>query len=222
MKLEDVRTIDKWFRVDSKPFKQNLLNTVKKWSLMFKQHLMDDVMNSLKELDEFIKVKDVHLAKEVKEGDYHHLVSMMGHLGDVREKTTQYDNMFEPIKQKIELLKLYGQEVPDDVFEKLQVLEFLSFFGNNFRVFILFWKMTIALAREVEQHEEVGYASEATSGTAADQRGCQCETKDGQFRCGAVQLPRSVPSRRTVQIRQRGALQEARFCKIIFKKRNEI
>lgn len=46
-KLEDVRLIDKWFRVDSKPFKTVLLNTVKKWSYMFKQHLMDDVTSRL-------------------------------------------------------------------------------------------------------------------------------------------------------------------------------
>lgn len=44
-KLEDVTLIDKWFRVDSKPFKTSLLNTIKKWSYMFKQHLMDDVTN---------------------------------------------------------------------------------------------------------------------------------------------------------------------------------
>ena len=47
-KLDDIRLIDKWFRVDSKPFKTVLLNTVKKWSYMFKQHLMDDVTNRLK------------------------------------------------------------------------------------------------------------------------------------------------------------------------------
>jgi dynein heavy chain len=120
-KLDDIRLIDKWFRVDSKPFKTALLNTIKKWSFMFKQHLMDDVTNSLKELDEFIKNKDKELVKEVKEGEYEHLVAMMGHLGQVREKTAQYDNMFDPIKKKIELLKTYGQEVPDDVFDKLQV-----------------------------------------------------------------------------------------------------
>lgn len=121
-KLEDIRLIDKWFRVDSKPFKTALLNTIKKWSYMFKQHLMEDVTNSLKELDEFIKDKDKHLVKEVKEGDYDHLVDMMGHLGAVREKTNTYDNMFDPIKKKIELLKAYGQEVPDDVYDKLQHL----------------------------------------------------------------------------------------------------
>lgn len=121
-KLDDIRIIDKWFRVDSKPFKQSLLNTVKKWSLMFKQHLMDDVVNSLKELDDFVRSKDVHLAKEVTDGDYTHLVSMMGHLGEIREKTVYYDTMFEPIKNKIELLKSYGQEVADEIYEKLQQL----------------------------------------------------------------------------------------------------
>jgi dynein heavy chain len=121
-KLEDIRLIDKWFRVDSKPFKTGLLNTIKKWSYMFKQHLMDDVTNSLKNLDEFILEEDKVLVNEVKEGDYNHLVAMMGHLGQVREKTPVYDTMFEPIKNKIELLKAYGQEVPDDVYDKLQRL----------------------------------------------------------------------------------------------------
>jgi len=77
---------------------------------------------SLKDLDMFIKEKDKNLVKEVKEGDYDSLVDMMGHLGAVRDKTSTYDNMFDPIKKKIELLKSYGQEMPDDVYEKLQHL----------------------------------------------------------------------------------------------------
>jgi len=44
-KFEDTKILDKWFRVDSRPFKQALLNIAKKWSFMFKQHLMDDVTN---------------------------------------------------------------------------------------------------------------------------------------------------------------------------------
>lgn len=44
-KLDDIFIIDKWFRIDNKPFKTALLNTVKKWSYMFKQHLMDDITN---------------------------------------------------------------------------------------------------------------------------------------------------------------------------------
>ena len=81
----------------------------------------------MKDLDEFIKNKDGLLAKEVKDGDYTHLVQMMGNLGDVRERTVQYDGMFEPLKNKIELLKTYGQEVPDEVYEKLQVSSIFFF-----------------------------------------------------------------------------------------------
>jgi dynein heavy chain, axonemal len=44
-KFDDTKILDKWFRVDSRPFKQALLNVAKKWSYMFKQHLMDDVTN---------------------------------------------------------------------------------------------------------------------------------------------------------------------------------
>lgn len=44
-KLDDFFIIDKWFRVDNRPFKTILLNTVKKWSYMFKHHLMDDITN---------------------------------------------------------------------------------------------------------------------------------------------------------------------------------
>jgi hypothetical protein len=38
-------TFEKWFRVDVRPFRQALLNIIKKWSLMFKQHLIDHVTN---------------------------------------------------------------------------------------------------------------------------------------------------------------------------------
>ena len=88
---------------------------------MFKQHLMEDITSSLTDLDQFIKDKDKELVKEVPAGDYAHLVQMMGHLGAVREKTAQYDNLFDPMKKKIELLKSYGQECSDDVYEKLAV-----------------------------------------------------------------------------------------------------
>ena len=40
-----LNVFDTWFRVDSKPFKQALLNIIKRWSFMFKQHLIDHVTN---------------------------------------------------------------------------------------------------------------------------------------------------------------------------------
>lgn len=43
--MQGTKVIDMWFLVDARPFKQALLTTVKKWSFMFKQHLIDHVTN---------------------------------------------------------------------------------------------------------------------------------------------------------------------------------
>ncbi|XP_070187600.1 dynein beta chain, ciliary-like isoform X2 [Littorina saxatilis] len=120
--VEGIQIFDQWFRVDAKPFKQALLNIIKRWSFMFKQHLIDHVTNSLKELGEFIKVTDTGLQKEVTEGDYDGLVYVMGNLGAVRERQATTDEMFEPLKQTIELLKTYDQEMPEEVHMQLQEL----------------------------------------------------------------------------------------------------
>lgn len=44
-----------WFRVDLKPFRQSLLNTICKWSSMFKKHLVERVTTSLSDLGAFIR-----------------------------------------------------------------------------------------------------------------------------------------------------------------------
>lgn len=41
--VQGTTVFDVWFRVDARPFKQALLNIVKRWSFMFKQHLIDHV-----------------------------------------------------------------------------------------------------------------------------------------------------------------------------------
>ena len=38
-KVDGTSQFDVWFKVDARPFKQGLLNIIKKWSLMFKHHL---------------------------------------------------------------------------------------------------------------------------------------------------------------------------------------
>lgn len=43
--LEPVRVFHGWMRVDGRSMKSALLNIIKKWSFMFKQHLIDHVTN---------------------------------------------------------------------------------------------------------------------------------------------------------------------------------
>ena len=140
--------MDVWFRVDARPFKHALLNIVKRWSLMFKQHLIDHVTNSLSDLELFVKVRCcIHiilslsltlslslslplplpqetktgLSVMVEEGDYDGLVSIMLHLIKLKERQLTTDGMFEPLKQTIELLRTYDQEMSDDVHRQLEV-----------------------------------------------------------------------------------------------------
>ncbi|XP_053308775.1 dynein axonemal heavy chain 9 [Spea bombifrons] len=121
-RMEPINVFDSWMKVDAQPFKSALLNVIKRWSLMFKQHLIDHVTNSLADLEEFIKVAERGLSMQLKEGDYNGLVEIMGHLMAVKERQASTDELFEPLKQTIELLKVYEQELPDEVYKQLEEL----------------------------------------------------------------------------------------------------
>ena len=76
----------------------------------------------MKELGEFIKLSDAGLLKPVEDGDYDGLVECMGHLVAVKDRQATTDDMFDPLKQTIELLKTYEQEMPEEVHMQLQEL----------------------------------------------------------------------------------------------------
>ncbi|XP_069702004.1 dynein beta chain, ciliary-like [Periplaneta americana] len=121
-KMEKEKIFDSWFKVDVRPFKQALLNTVCKWSNLFKQHLVDHVINSLQELEDFMIEADKGLLATVQEGDYDGLLKVMGYLYHVRERQVATDEMFEPLKEIIEMLKVYDVEFSEETYLKLQEL----------------------------------------------------------------------------------------------------
>ncbi|XP_016013564.2 dynein heavy chain 9, axonemal isoform X3 [Rousettus aegyptiacus] len=121
-RLDPIKVFDNWMKVDVRPFKASLLNIIKRWSLMFKQHLIDYVTNSLADLEMFIKNSESSLLKKVEKGDFKGLVEIMRHLMALKERQSSTDKMFEPLKQTIELLKIYEQELPETVFKQLEEL----------------------------------------------------------------------------------------------------
>ncbi|XP_066120408.1 dynein axonemal heavy chain 9 [Saccopteryx bilineata] len=121
-RLEPTKVLDSWLRVDVRPLKASLMNVIKKWSLMFKQHLVDYVTYSLADLEDFIKKSESVLLKEVEQGDPQGLAEVMRHLTALKERQSGTDEMFEPLKQTIELLKTYEQELPETVFQQLEEL----------------------------------------------------------------------------------------------------
>uniref|UniRef100_A0A669PYI5 Dynein axonemal heavy chain 9 n=1 Tax=Phasianus colchicus TaxID=9054 RepID=A0A669PYI5_PHACC len=121
-RIEPISVFHSWMKVDARPFKASLLNVAKRWSLLFKQHLIDHVTHSLTDLEEFIKVADEGLSKKVEKGDYNGLVEIMGHLMAIKERQSVTDAMFEPLKQTVELLKAYEQQLPEEVHKQLEEL----------------------------------------------------------------------------------------------------
>ncbi|NXG21537.1 DYH9 protein, partial [Grallaria varia] len=121
-RIEPFSTFHGWVRVDARPFKASLMNEIKRWSLVFKQHLLDHVTHSLADLEEFIQTAETGLSRRVEQGDYDGLVEVMGHLLAVKERQSATDAMFEPLKETIELLRAYEQQLPQEVHQQLEEL----------------------------------------------------------------------------------------------------
>ncbi|KAG7460463.1 dynein heavy chain 11, axonemal-like isoform X1, partial [Solea senegalensis] len=121
-KLEDFRVFDGWFRVDIKFFKVSLLNSVMKWSWLFKEHLLTYVTQSLDELQMFIRDTVEGLNHPVSKGNHCGLVEVMSHLLAVRDRLTATDKMFEPLKDTIVLLERYGVAIPEHVYSQMEEL----------------------------------------------------------------------------------------------------
>ncbi|XP_053089780.1 dynein axonemal heavy chain 11 isoform X1 [Pangasianodon hypophthalmus] len=121
-KLEDWRVFDGWFRVDIRSFKMSLLNTIKKWSWMFKEHLISYVTENITDLEEFILRVDSGLREPMKSGDYQALVQVMGCLLAVRSRQPSTDQMFDPLTAVVSLLQQYGETLPDHIYTQLEEL----------------------------------------------------------------------------------------------------
>ncbi len=95
--IPPAQVFNAFFQVDVRPFRQALINIVRKWGNMFKNHLVDNVTNSLTNLAEFIRKADQGLLQAVN--DYDTLVSIMAFLLQVKERAITTDVMFEPMEE---------------------------------------------------------------------------------------------------------------------------
>ncbi|XP_053294795.1 dynein axonemal heavy chain 11 [Pleuronectes platessa] len=121
-KMEDRRVFCGWLQLDIRPFKLTLMNVIKKWSWMFKEHLLNHVKQSVRELSSFVQNTAHGLSNEVSDGDYAGLVDIMGHLMAIRDRQISNEQHFKPLKSTAELLKTYGQQLPESVYWQLEDL----------------------------------------------------------------------------------------------------
>ncbi|XP_060805137.1 dynein beta chain, ciliary [Amyelois transitella] len=112
-----------WLNMDLKRLNQAILNIVCKWSNLYKENLKNFVHKSLDDLEEFIIYATKELNVELGEDDYEGLLQVMRVLNEVRAKMDAgTDQMFEPLRDIMYVLKDYGVDFPEETYEQLDML----------------------------------------------------------------------------------------------------
>ncbi|XP_039947795.1 dynein beta chain, ciliary [Bactrocera tryoni] len=111
-----------WLRLNKKGFKNAVLNQVSKWISLFKQDLIDRVMNSLQELEDFVEEANEALKIELNKDDFEGLLKILSVLNTINEKQYTYDYMFDPLREVVDLLKQYNYDFKDSVLAQLNEL----------------------------------------------------------------------------------------------------
>ncbi|XP_045472902.1 dynein beta chain, ciliary-like isoform X2 [Harmonia axyridis] len=109
-----------WLKLDLRPLRQGILNNIRKWGNLFKDHLFNHVIQSLDELECFCQEAIAAMSITITEEDYSGLLTIMGYLFKVKERMLATDAMFGPLKDIMELLQTYGVEFSEEVYVKLQ------------------------------------------------------------------------------------------------------
>ncbi|XP_055624142.1 dynein beta chain, ciliary-like isoform X3 [Toxorhynchites rutilus septentrionalis] len=120
--MDIAKTFDVWLSIDLRHFKTVLLLEISKWSNLFKKHLIDRVVDSLNELQEFANECDEIFILEAAEEDFPTLLKILSALNKLKERENMYDNMFEPLKATVDLLKGYNVEFDEIVYKQFAEL----------------------------------------------------------------------------------------------------
>ena len=123
------------------------MTCAKRWSYLFKKHLLDHMVDNLSELDAFIEKADQCLMTQVHEGDYDGLLKVMEYLKLVRDKQKETDEMFGPLTDIITLLRNYGVVIPEASIVHLNELP--DKWANTKRISV-FAKQTVAPLQGME------------------------------------------------------------------------
>ena len=109
-----------WLRVESKPVKQALATWVNKWQYRYTNYLQVETEKTLTELTEFMAAIKEGLSTEVEPDDAEALLKAMTCIRDVRLRTETVAALFEPLRQKVALLKKYGVTMGEEYLELLE------------------------------------------------------------------------------------------------------
>lgn len=115
-----------WLRVNSQPIKTAMLTWVSKWIYQYTTYLHEHVVNKLGSLHGFMDTVLKGLEEQVAEKNKEALMRVMTHIRDVRKQMDSTNEIFDPLREAVHLLKLHGINVEDTKIADHAVQDYLE------------------------------------------------------------------------------------------------
>ena len=109
----DSQTNIGWLQVNSQPIKTAMISWVMKWTSQYTTYLHNDVRDRLLALKEFMDRVVQGLDEEVNEQNKEALMRVITHIRDVRKLTASTAEMFQPLREAVQLLKSHGVNIDE-------------------------------------------------------------------------------------------------------------
>lgn len=120
--MEETHRFSQWLLVNFKFFKHKILQEICKWSNILKQYLINNVHEKLLELDQFIKHGIETLEIKVTKHDFTSFLQVMTILAEIKKRQNQTNNLFQPLREIIDFLKIYNVDISDSIQELVRYL----------------------------------------------------------------------------------------------------
>jgi dynein heavy chain len=116
-----------WLQINLTPINQALESWIAQWVMRYMNHVTDDSLQKLSDLQVFMVAANAGLVEEVADSDKEALMRAMGHVRDVRVVKTEIESMFQPLHSAISLLKKHAVNIEELlVSDKTPILEYLE------------------------------------------------------------------------------------------------
>ncbi|KAF4030914.1 Dynein heavy chain C-terminal domain [Phytophthora infestans] len=115
-----------WLRVNSQPIKTAMLTWVSKWVYQYTTYLHQHVVNKLLGLHNFMETVIKGLEEQVADKNKDALKRVMTHIRDVRKQMDATNELFDPLREAVHLLKLHGINVEDTTIGDHAVQDYLE------------------------------------------------------------------------------------------------
>ncbi|EQC33295.1 hypothetical protein SDRG_09276 [Saprolegnia diclina VS20] len=115
-----------WLRVNSQPIKTAMVTWVSKWVYQYTTYLYKHVVTKLSSLHKFMEVVLKGLEEEVVDKNKEALMRVMTHIRDVRKQIDATNEMFDPLRQAVHLLKTHGVNIDDTKIADQTIQDYLE------------------------------------------------------------------------------------------------